>query len=110
MIPHPDGWPLIMDIKMPKATIQKGSRIRAEWFEADPFGKAALTGMQLKTMATVRSVTGTIRHIRSNDPKFAPENSVLFVEPDDGTGTPCAKCGVNEIEIKPALIVEVITL
>jgi hypothetical protein len=93
---------------MPEFTLQKGSRIRAKWFEADPFGKAALTGMQIKTTATASSVTGTVRHIRSNDPNFAPENSMLFVEPDDGIGTPCAKCGVNEVQIKPAWIVEVI--
>lgn len=89
-----------------EATLQKGSRIRAEWFDAEPF-KASLTGMQVKTTATVRSITGTVRHIRSNDEKFSPENATLFVESDDGSGNPCPKCGVNEVQVKPAWVVEV---
>ena len=93
-----------------EATVQKGSRIRAEWFRAETFGKAALTGMQIKTTATAMSVTGVVRHIRSNDPNFEAKNVMLFVEPDDGTGTPCAKCGVNEVQVKPAWIVEIIEL
>jgi hypothetical protein len=93
-----------------EAIIQKGSRIRSEWLELRPFDKASLAGMQLKTTAITRSVTGTVRHIRSNDTNFAPQNSIVFVEPDDGAGELCSKCGVKEIEIKPCWIVEVIEL
>ena len=100
-------------------TIQKGSRIRAEWLEAQPLVTAALAGMQLKTTAITRSITGTIRHIRSSTPDFNIENVMLFVEPDDGvfvftksnnTLELCEKCGVKELQIKPVWIVEVIQL
>lgn len=93
-----------------EVTIQKGSRIRAEWFKAEPFDKAALTGMQIKTTATAISITGVVRHIRSPTPDFNPATTEVFVEPDDGTGMPCAKCGVNEVQIKLTWIVEVISL
>lgn len=74
-----------LDARM-DAVIQRGSRVRAEWFEAH-FGEASLAGAQMKTTATAREIIGTVRHIRSNDPNFAPENAVIFVEPDDGSGS-----------------------
>jgi len=91
--------------------VQKGSRIRAEWFDTDLF-TASLAGVQLKTTGRPKSITGTIRHMRTNDPNWAPENVVLFVEldEDDGTGTHCDKCGVMEVQIKPSWIREVIAL
>jgi len=73
--------------------------------------------MQLKTTAITRSITGIVRHIRSNTPDFNPANVMLFVEPDDGAfiynGTLvelCKKCNVNEVLVKPAWITEVIQL
>lgn len=90
--------------------IQKGSRIRAQWFKANSL--ASLAGTQLKMAATMHEIVGTIRHIRSNDPAFPPDKTMLFVEldEDDGTGTLCEKCGVKEIEIRPTWIVEGISL
>jgi hypothetical protein len=91
-------------------TIEKGSYIKAEWLDADPFNTASLTGMQLKTTATTRAIEGTVRHIRSSTPYFAPGSVVVFVETDDNQGEPCARCGCNEVQIKPAWITEVIEL
>lgn len=88
--------------------IKKGSRIRAEWFSGK-IGQASLAGIQLKTSAKLISITGTVRHLRTNDPNWAPENITLFVEPDEGdAGTFCDRCGVKEIEIKTCWVKEIL--
>lgn len=68
----------------------------------------------MKVAATQRTIVGTIRHMRSNDPEFPPDKTMLFVEPDEGTWNGptenCVKCGVNEVQVKPFWITEVISL
>lgn len=84
--------------------IIKGTRIRATWFEAK---MVSLAGVQMKTEATLRTITGTVRHIRGDHPTN-PTVRRLFVESDDGIGTPCEKCQVREVEIDPKHVVEVL--
>jgi hypothetical protein len=86
--------------------VNKGTRIRAEWFgEAKP---VALAGMQMKVQATKFVVTGVVRHIRGDHPTD-PKVVRLYVESDDGTGTPCGKCQVREVEVNPDHVVEVLS-
>jgi hypothetical protein len=94
----------------PKYTIQRGSRIKAEWFDLD--FNTALAGAQLKAVGKQHSIIGTVRHLRTNDPDWAIENVTLFIEldNDDGTGKRCERCGVNEVQIKHKWITEVISL
>lgn len=95
---------------MPDVAIQKGSRVRAEWFDTD-IDNTCLSGAQMKSAAVAHSIIGTVRHIRSNDEQFKPENCWVFVEPEDGSGTiQCQKCGVKEVKIRVAWIREVISL
>lgn len=123
MVPHVDGWPAFEgQLKVEsleaaiqrgatmEAAIQKGSRVRAEWFEID-IDNTCLSGAQMKAAAVGHLIIGTVRHIRSDDPEFKPENCWIFVEPEDGSGTMhCQKCGVKEVKIRVAWIREVISL
>lgn len=88
--------------------IGKGDHIRSEWFDTDPL--ALLAGVPLTTTSKSKEIIGTIRHIRTIDPNWAPENVIFFVEldEDDGTGQYCDKCGVREVHIKPSWIREVL--
>lgn len=84
--------------------VTKGSRIRAAWFETT---NASLAGMQTKVGARRIDVVGTVRHIRC-DSLEAPTVWVMFIEPDDGSGEVCEKCGAREIAVEPRHVVEVI--
>ena len=84
--------------------IKKGTRIRARWFSAN---MACLAGSQPKFGATLHEVTGTVRHIRGDHPT-EPKTIRLYVEADDGTGSPCGKCQVREVEVNPDHVVEVL--
>lgn len=65
--------------------IVKGSRIQATWLQGNP--KAALAGMQPKMAATARQITGTVRHLRGDDP-VNPSIIKLYVEPEGDTDLP----------------------
>lgn len=60
--------------------IVKGTRIRAEWFQAST---VCLAGVQPKMGATACSVTGTVKHIRGDHPTN-PTVIRLLVQPDAG--------------------------
>jgi hypothetical protein len=64
-------------------TIAKGSRISASWFSANPIGTVSIAGVQAKTAASLVSVTGTVVHIRADDP-VNPVTMVVFVDADPG--------------------------
>ena len=87
--------------------IVKGDRIRAAWFHATP---TCLAGMQPKFGAVVKSVTGTIRHVRGDDP-VNPVEVRVYVDPDDGydgpyVNPPGCTCSTKHVEIKPEWIQE----
>jgi hypothetical protein len=93
--------------------IQKGSRIKAAWFQANPIGSSCLAGYQLKTTGRPIEIIGTVKHIRTSADNFNPENNdsvMVFVNPDDNSGEFCSRCGVNEVQIKLKWITEVISL
>lgn len=64
-------------------TLVRGMRIVAELFEARPPGSASLAGMQTKTAATMRIVSGVVTHIRGDHP--TRQTSVgVWIETEDG--------------------------
>lgn len=73
--------------------VGKGSRIVARWFEAE---LVPLAGIQTKTGAVERIVTGVVRHIRGDHPT-APTTVRLYVETESG----------SEIEVDPKHVMEV---
>ena len=84
--------------------ITKGTHIRAQWFDAK---LVSLAGMDMKTGATLRNVTGVVRHVRGDHPT-APTTVRIYIESDDGLGTPCGDCQVREVEVDPKHVVEVL--
>lgn len=89
--------------------VTKGSRLRARWLITRP---ASLAGVQMKMAAIEVAVTGTVRHIRSDDPN-TPVNTTFFVDVEEGTGykdisQPCSKCGHTHVEVNPKHVVEVL--
>ena len=89
---------------MSKPYITKGMQITARWFaDTRPVG---LPGMQMKLQTTLHQVTGVVRHVRGDHPTN-PTVVRLYVEADDGTGTPCPRCQVREVEVDPAHVVAV---
>jgi len=63
--------------------IEKGTRLRAEWFDTKP---VALAGAQMKLGATPRSVIGTVTSVRGDAPKAEDcKEIVYYVQPDDGS-------------------------
>ncbi len=85
--------------------IQKGSRVRAQWLQAQPFGSLSLAGFQTKTTATFQEACGVVRHIRSDSPTEAV-NVTVHIESD--FGELCSKCGVKEVVVPLSCIVEVL--
>jgi hypothetical protein len=67
-------------------TIAKGSCITASWFVANSIGTASLAGVQAKVTARAVSITGTIVHIRADDP-VNPTKIVVYVDPDPDAWT-----------------------
>lgn len=94
-----------MKMTTPDYDIIKGSRIRAQWFEAK---LVSLAGVQDKIGAIPCVVVGTVRHIRGDHPTN-PTTIRLYVESDDGLGNPCGKCQVREIEVDPKHVVEILS-
>lgn len=82
--------------------VLKGDRIRASWMAAHI---TCLAGVQTKFGATVKTVTGTVRHIRVDHP-VAPTEMRLFIDPDEGydgpyLNPPGCTCGTKHVEIRP---------
>jgi hypothetical protein len=75
--------------------LKKGDRVHAQWFQATD---ACLAGMQPKTGAILRDVTGIVRHIRGDHPTNPTEIRV-WVEPDEGG---------DEVIVNPKHIVAVL--
>lgn len=88
--------------------ITKGTRIRAEWMQAQTNPPASLAGMQMKFGATLHQVTGTVRHLYGDDP-VNPSKAVFYVQPDEGEeGKMCETCGVREVVVASQHVVEVL--
>lgn len=85
-------------------TITKGMRVRARWFDAK---LTCLSGVQMKFGATEHVVTGVVRHVRGDHPTN-PTTVRIYVEADDGVGTPCPSCQVREVEIDPQHVVAIL--
>lgn len=89
---------------MANGYVTKGSRIRAQWFQAvDP--PASLAGMQLKFGATKFDVVGIVRHVRGDHPT-APTQIRFYIDPVgdwDGPTTrpPGCTCANAHVEVNP---------
>jgi hypothetical protein len=96
---------------MSTVNIVKGSRIRAQWFQAKTNPPACLAGAMMKFGATSYDVSGVIRHFRGDHPT-SPTVIQIFIDPDPGydgpTTTPdgCT-CGHPHVQIDPKHIVSV---
>ncbi len=84
--------------------ITKGMRIRAQWWDAK---LVALAGVQMKAEGSPREVVGVVRHVRGDHPTD-PTTVRLYVEAEDGLGSPCASCQVREVEVDPKHVIEVL--
>ena len=62
--------------------INKGSRVTAQIFTAQPLGSYSLSGAQMKVAATSRTITGTVTHVRGDHPT-APTSIRIWIKPDD---------------------------
>lgn len=60
--------------------LPKGARVRAQWLQARPL--LPIAGMQHKAMADVVDITGTVAHLRGDDP-VRPTVVRLYILPDD---------------------------
>lgn len=90
--------------------IVKGTRIRAEWFQANK-PPSSLSGMQLKFGVTKFAVTGTVRHVRGDHPTN-PTEVHFYIDPEgEWTGPtstpPGCTCGPH-VMVKPQHVVEVL--
>lgn len=94
---------------MSDAYITKGTRIRAQWFQAsDP--PSSLAGVMMKVGAKFIDVTGTCRHFRGDDPTN-PSTVDIYIDPDPGTwdgplvkpdgGCSCPASHPGHVRIKP---------
>lgn len=68
--------------------------------------------MQLKLAAREVTVTGTVRHVHSDDPKL-PVNVTFLVDVEAGSGyekymKPCVKCDRPHIEVRAKHVIEVL--
>lgn len=60
--------------------VEKGMRVRAEWFEAQP---VALAGVQMKLGAISRKVEGEVAHVWGDHPT-EPTKVTIAIQPDEG--------------------------
>lgn len=81
----------------PKFDIVKGSRIRAQWFQANN-PPSSVAGMQMKLGVTEKTVEGVVTHIYGDHP-ITPTRYEVVVQPDGGG---------PEVRLKPEWIREVI--
>jgi hypothetical protein len=86
--------------------IAKGDRVDAQWFELAPLGSYSLAGYQTKFNAKPRSITGEVRHVRSDHPTN-PVNVILHVQTEGKLGTLCPKCLVYEVEVRPEWVTKI---
>jgi hypothetical protein len=77
--------------------VKKGDRITARWLKTK---LSSLAGMQAKSGAKEVSVSGVVRHIRTDRPE-PPCVVRIYVETDDKSGAVCEECGVPEVEVDP---------
>ncbi len=70
------GWHGVISTEV--SMIVKGSRVRAEWFQAHA---VSLSGMQMKFGARQHVVTGVVRHLRGDDP-VAPKEVRIYIDPE----------------------------
>lgn len=94
---------VIMDPVKPVAPLLfKGDRIRSAWFATR---LTCLAGVQTKFGATLKRVTGVVRHIRVDDP-VTPTEIRIYIDPDDGyagsfVNPPGCTCSTRHVEIRP---------
>jgi hypothetical protein len=89
---------------MTQHNINKGTRIKAQWFNVKP---SSLTGMQLKFSGKQYFISGIVRHVRVDD-LINPTKYYLYVESDNkDEGVFCEKCKVNEVFVDPKHVIEV---
>lgn len=62
--------------------LTKGMLVRAEWLEALPVGNVSLSGVQMKTGATMKIVVGVVTHIRGNHPTM-PTSVGVWIRTDE---------------------------
>jgi hypothetical protein len=88
--------------------VTKGTRVLVRHMKNPKL--VPLAGMQMKMQVSMDEFTGTVRHVRGDDP-VVPKTIHFWVEPDanpDNRGEMCAKCGVREIEVPKEAIAAVI--
>lgn len=61
--------------------LTKGDRVTAEWMETKP---VALAGVQMKLGGTLKTVTGTVTHIRGDHPTNPTSIGVCIKDDQDG--------------------------
>ncbi len=91
------------------AYVTKGTRVKASWMDTKMVG---LAGVQTKMEAVNVTVTGVVRHIRSDHPTM-PVNATFFLDVEsgsnhDGHETHCTKCGCDHVEVKAKHVVAVL--
>jgi hypothetical protein len=87
--------------------VTKGTRVRAQWFEATG---ASLAGMQMKVGASSREVVGVVRHIYGKTPD--DPDPTLYLDPEtlwDGPTANDCSCGGPHVRVQGRHVVEVLT-
>lgn len=80
--------------------LSRGTHVTAELFEARPLGSASLAGMQMKTTATMRRVSGVVTHIRGDHPEH-PTSVGVWIMTDDGREEIVDLCAIVSAEGSP---------
>ncbi len=71
--------------------MNKGDKVRVQYFRALPLGEWSLAGAQPKLALEEVNFVGELRHIRGDDPDN-PTQVGLWVSSTEGRGTYCEKC------------------
>jgi len=78
--------------------IEKGTRLRAQWFDTKMVG---LAGAQMKLGATIKSVVGTVTSVRGDAPRAEDCKEIVYhVQPDDGG---------DVVVVKPSWVKEILS-
>ena len=99
------------------AYLPKGARVRISGLRALPLGTYSLAGVTDKVAAVSVNYTGTVRHLRGDDP-LHPTVIKLYIEPDEGQELPrwtptraygctCETHG-DTFEIDPSWVTEIL--
>lgn len=88
--------------------ITKGDRVKATWLKVKPPSGWPLAGVQTKFPASSESVTGTIRHLRTNSRE---DQLLAFLDADEPWDGPLAKppgclCATGHVPVRAEWIVE----